>query len=225
MKLWFALLAWCVVLTSPLVAETLQCRDPIFRVTGDDPIVLERTCHVAALGRSKLAACNVLLNRPIEIRVLERIKPASGECLGIYHCGEDTIDVLSPSAMSSAREPESAFAAISDDVYWESVIVHELTHAAYDVVPCPFSDCVATSEYVSYAMQVWTLPEAERPHFGKGIELRTKPTWDAISPLILFMAPNRFAVLSWLHFQARPDPCSYMQSIMDGNMYFDREPL
>lgn len=74
-------------------------------------------------------------------------------------------------------------------------------------------------------MQVWSLPEAERDLFGVGTELRTKPTRDAISAVMLYMSPDHFALLAWLHFQARPDPCRYMQNVMDGNTFFDREPL
>lgn len=220
----FAAVALLIAAT-PLFAGVQQCDDPLFQVSGADTNAVERTCKVAARARAKLATCGVTLNRPIEFQLRDRVEGAYGDCLGLYHCGEDRIEILAPSAMSLAREDESAFAAVSDSAYWESVIVHELTHAAYDAVTCPFSTCVATTEYASYAMQVWSLPDDEKVRFGEGITLRTKPTRDAISAVMLFMSPNHFALLSWLHFQSRPEPCAYMQHIMEGQIFFDREPL
>jgi hypothetical protein len=203
----------------------LDCDDPHFRVTGDDPAVLERTCRVAAQARKKLATCSVLVDRPIEFTVRDRVEGETQDCLALYRCGEDKIEILSPSAMSEMRDRDSPFAPIPDTEFWDSIIAHELTHAAYDRVPCPFSSCTATAEYASYAMQVWSMPNKEQQIFGRDSQLRIKPTRDAISAIILALAPDRFALISWRHFEARPDPCGYMQTIMEGDLYFDREPF
>lgn len=208
----------------PIVAGTMDCQDTGVSVTGPDNEVIAHTCQAVTRAQDRLAQCGIALTRPIEIHVLDRVRGTIGDCLALYHCGEDRIDILHPSAMRIARETSSAFAPVSDGAYWDSVIVHEVTHAAFESVRCPFSSCVATSEYASYAMQVWLMPEAEQTLFGSNIDLQTKPTRDAISAMMYYMSPNRFALMAWLHFQAQPDPCAYMQAIMNGEVFFDLEP-
>ncbi len=217
--------AFATALAGPLLGDGLRCDDPTFHVTGSDAATRERTCSVSGEARLKLATCGVEVNRPIRIELKDRVSGEISDCLGTYHCGEDLLELLTPDAMRAARANDGAFGAVSDTAFWESVIAHELTHAAYDRVHCPFPSCVATSEYAAYAMQVWTLPKKDRTMFGNGIELNTKPTRDAISAMIWYLAPDRFAVIAWQHFQARPSPCGYMQSIMDGGFFFDRERI
>lgn len=222
MRLFKALL-YLLLLSTPLAAEVRHCSDPLFEVEADDPILAMRTCRVASDARRELAACGVSIDRRIKIRISEKIEKTLLHCLGLYRCGKDEIELLSPSAMSAARNNDGAFELISDHAYWDSILVHEFSHAAYDTVPCPFQTCIATSEYVSYAMQVRSLPADERALFGQTVELRGKPTHDAINAMILYMSPDRFSVYAWLHFQGRKDPCAYVRGIMNGDLYFDHE--
>lgn len=215
-----------LLLAPPVGAEeTRLCPDPFFRVTAADTELADRTCRSAAAARDSLESCGVALTEPLEIHVVGSINGSLGPCLGVYHCGEQEIEVLSPEALSTAREMDGAFRGISDAAYWDSILVHELTHAAYDVVTCPFSSCIATSEYASYAMQIRSLPAEEQARFGEGIELRTNSNLGAISAMMYFMAPDRFAKYAWQHFSSVAEPCAYMSLIMDGKVFFDMEPL
>ena len=215
-----------LLLASPVGAEESRlCPDPIFQVAATNDALVDRTCRTAAAARESLKSCGIELSEPLEIRVVDAISNSLGKCLGIYHCGEQQIEVLSPDALSTIRERDGAFMGISDTAYWDSIIVHELTHAAYDAVTCPFSSCVATSEYASYAMQVRSLPPEEQARFGETIVLKSKSNLGAISAMFYFMAPDRFAKYAWQHFSSLPEPCAYMSLIMDGKIFFDMEPL
>ena len=220
-----AFLALSFTTASFALAEPLQCADPLFRVEAETPELAAQTCDSAAEGRRELLSCGITLEAPIEISVVDAIEGALTPCLGVYHCGEDRIVLLSPKSMASARLADSAFAGVSDPAFWDSVLVHELTHAAYDKVNCPFSSCVASSEYAAYAMQVRSLPPDEQARFGKEVTLKSKPSSAGFSAMIYFMAPDRFAKSAWLHFQSRPDPCGYLSLIMNGDIFFDMEPL
>ncbi|MCK8462458.1 hypothetical protein MUY35_01175 [Aliiroseovarius sp. S1339] len=207
-----------------LPAETLNCPDPLLQVTGGDATLRARTCKVASGARMFLESCGVALRRTveIEIQIVKTFDEQYTSCLGLYHCGENRIEILSPQGMSFARNKEGAFKLISDDAYWDSILVHELTHAAYDKVECPFFNCIVTSEYASFAMQVLSLPKDQRSLFGQTVTLRSKPSDDSISETMLFLSPSHFATLVWLHFQDRNDPCEYMQQIMAGQVFFDQ---
>jgi hypothetical protein len=220
------ILGMLIALAGPLgAAEPMFCTDPIFRVEADTEELAMQTCDALARARTTLESCAVALETPLEIAVTERVDGEFGPCLGVYHCGEDRIEVLSPEAMSELRETDGAFGPIPDAAYWESVLVHELTHAAYDRVKCPFTSCVATTEYAAYAMQVHSLPPEQQARFGQTVPLKGDVDRSAISAMMYFMSPDRFAKYAWLHFKARPDPCGYMSQIMDGKIFFDREPL
>jgi len=212
-----------IAATQHTVAEGYRCEDQLFLVEATSPELAERTCHSAAKARAALSTCSVHLKDPVTISVVDAIEELTGSCLGLYHCGDGQVEILSPDAMAAARETDGAFAGISDDALWDSIIVHELTHAAYEGVTCPFSSCVATSEYAAFAMQLRFLPAAELAQFAARDILETQPSRDAISPIMYFMAPDRFAELSWRHFITRPDPCGYMEWIMTGQIFFDRE--
>ncbi len=212
-------------LASALMAESLQCDDPRFTASGDDRHTLNQVCQTAAVAKRKLESCGVTLETPVEIKVSDYVEGELGECLGIFHCGQGRIEILSPSAMSEARGREGVFGHVDDTAFWESVLVHELTHAAYDSVSCPFSSCTATAEFAAYAMQVYSLPETDIAEFGRDIVTLGEQTRDAISELMLYFSPDRFAYLSWQHFQAQPDSCAFMGRVMRGEEFFDSEPF
>ena len=219
------ILATALSLATQLAAEPLNCPDPLFTITGGEKTTRERTCKAASEARKTLESCGIALNRPIDIEIVQGFPDQYTACLGLYHCGEDQIEILSPQDMAATRDRDGVFEFISDDAYWQSIIAHELTHAAYDSVKCPFTSCVATAEYASYAMQVFSLPADQQPLFGKSVTLRSKPSQDSISGVMAFMSPDHFAKIAWLHFQNRDAPCDYMRLIMSGQIFFDREHL
>lgn len=212
-------------LATRLAAEPLACTDPLLNVIGGDKASRESTCTTASRVRKTLESCGVTLNRSIEIEIVEEFDVQYSACLGLYHCGKDQIEILSSKDMATARDRDGAFELISDDAYWQSIIAHELTHAAYDNVKCPFTSCVATAEYASYAMQVFSLPQDQQSLFGKTVKLRSKPSREAISGVMVFMSPDHFAKTAWLHFKAQDKPCNHMRQIMEGRVFFDQEPL
>jgi len=212
------------VLMTPLeAAEVMRCNDPRFLVEANSSTIAERTCQSIAAVRDSLSSCGVHLSEPLEIKVVETIDGVSGSCLGVYHCGKEQIEILSLAAMAASRATDGAFADISDDALWDSVLAHELTHASYQHVDCPFQSCLATDEYAGHVMQVRSLPPEELERFGVQIDLKGSPNRDAISAFVYSMAPERFAKYAWLHFQSQSNPCGYMESIMEGDVFFDRE--
>src|SRR6056297_365169 len=127
-------------------AEVLSCEGLPLTVSASDAALAHQTCQAAARTLPLIGKCGVVLSQPQEIEITEII-PGSPSCMGVYHCGEDRIEILSPRAIDRFRRDEGAFSAVPTRIYFESILVHELTHAAYDAVPCPFSDCLVTSEY------------------------------------------------------------------------------
>lgn len=210
----------CLLFATEGRAGTFECDNDLLTVAAKTPVLAARVCRVADDALTELAACNVTLDLATSISIRDDMQD---DCIGVYHCGEQRIDVLSPAGIAERRTEDSAFAGIPTDRYFESVIVHELAHAAADALPCPFGHCVATTEYVAYAMQVRSLSPEDRETFEAEFDMSKKIPRDRLNAMILYMAPDRFAQFSWAHFQQRPDSCAYIGQIMRGDIVLDIE--
>lgn len=201
-------------------AEPLICDEAPLEVHAADPALAERTCEAAARVLPLLAECGVVLARAQTIEIRDAI-PGAPDCMGVYHCDADRIELLAPEAMDRLRRQDGAFHALSTPAFFESVLAHELAHAAYDPVPCPFSDCLVTSEYVAYAMQVRSLPSADRAIFETALNLEERVSRYEFSSVGLLMAPDSFARDVWVHFSQREDGCAYVADMMRAEFHLD----
>jgi hypothetical protein len=203
-------------------AEVLSCAGIPVTVSAPDLALAEQTCRAAARTVPLLAQCGVTLSQPQNIEVKDEI-PGASNCMGIYHCGANKIEILSPGSLENLRHNDSAFYSIPTATYFGSIVAHELAHAAYDVVPCPYSDCLVTSEYVAYAMQVYSLPPLDQSAFEADLPLEDRVSRYEISAISLMMAPDQFARKVWAHFSQREDGCAYVADMMRANFYLDTE--
>ncbi|MDG4649814.1 hypothetical protein P6F26_15320 [Roseibacterium sp. SDUM158017] len=204
-----------------LAAQPLAC--PGGRVfTENAGAEAGRVCEAAARATEQLETCSLTVPAPVTIAMVDALED---DCLGVYHCGERRIEILSQASYTELRAigAASAFASISDDAFFEGVIRHELAHAALDDLPCPFGSCLAAQEYVAYTMQVFFLPEADRAAFEATSTVEGRVPRDAISRMILLMAPNVFAQRAFQHLMQREDPCAFIGQVARGEVLLDYE--
>ena len=122
-------------IASPILAETAECPTPGVRVEYSDGTDADLVCAAVADAVNGLALCELpALPARLHIEVVDEITDG---CVGLYHCGQAWIEVLSPSAMTDRRHPDSAFGFLDDDAYFKSVVVHEVAHAATADDPVP----------------------------------------------------------------------------------------
>jgi hypothetical protein len=216
-----AALALCTAAASATAAaaDPRPCPGSGITVDAAPPALAARVCTVAAATAGRLARCGLPLGGPVEIRVVGTLP---GQCRGLYHCGERRIEVLAPDALAAARRTESPFAAIPTAAYFDSLVAHELAHAAHDAVPCPFGSCEVTGEYVAYTTQIAALPDDARAAFlaAAGGEAARRAD---LSLMLLKLAPGRFAATAARHLASRPEPCAYLGAIGRGEIVLDRE--
>ncbi len=206
------------LLATPGLAQ-IACPEVAFSITAE-PELAPQMCAIAADALDSLSTCNIDLDRPLHIEIVESLPTG---CLGEYHCGQDRITLLSPEAVSRELNDDHPLRRIDAETYLTSILVHELAHAALESMPCPFASCVASQEYVAYAMQMRSLPAQAR------FALLTRPTLnrtimdDEINPIIAQMAPDLFMQKAWLHFSQQEDPCGFIQQIAEGAFLFDHD--
>ncbi|MDF0595005.1 DUF6639 family protein [Psychromarinibacter halotolerans] len=205
----------------PVDAHALDCfADGRVSVTGGEPTLERHVCDVVGAALPVLAACNLPLSKPLTIDVVDDLP---GGCVGMYHCGEDRIEILTPEDTAAVRNADTPFRDLDDAAFHDSVIVHELAHALHDQVPCPLDSCIISAEYVAYAMQIRSLtPDAIVAFEARGAVAGPVSRED-LTLMMLFMAPHRFSATAWAHFSQRPDGCGYIGQIMSGAILLDSE--
>ena len=208
-----------VFCASPIIAEQRLCADGLVAVDAGEPLA-SLMCQSAERAVQELARCNLPLKSTIDLTVSPDLERKS--CVGVYHCGENRIEVLPPEILESAERDTALFYGLDATTYFQSVIFHEIVHAAYDGTPCPFGEiCRATTEYLAYSLQIRALDEKARATMQlteiPEIPIRN----DEINLMILFMAPDTFATKSYTHLMQQPDPCAFVGEIAAGRVYFD----
>lgn len=183
----------------------------------------EKVCEAVRAAETLFQSCQ-LRNTPSGLRV-ELVEDLKDGCIALYHCAENWIEILSPDAMEKQRLPGGAFAGLGNDDFFRSVVIHELSHAVFDDIPCPFEDCVAAVEYVAYALQVMSLTPEQQKAFEERADLDRKISRDELNATYLYIAPNKFAQKAWIHLNQRGDPCAFLGQVIDGTIQFDREHL
>lgn len=211
-----------LLLSSPAQPQPVYCDGLNASVIAGKAEDARLTCEAVAQARTLFESCNIPpITRPLKIELIDEIDTG---CFGQYHCGEDWIELLTPSAMVAHRLSDGIYADLPVDRFFQSIAVHELTHAAIDGSPCPFPTCLVRGEYVAYVMQMMSLTPEQRRHIEERADLiGRRISRDELNSVMYFMAPDRFAVKSWMHFTQRDDPCGFLGQIVDGTVLLDRE--
>lgn len=211
-------LAWAV---QPARSETIVCAGSDVDVTYDAGEYAKMVCD--ALEQTKLLfnRCNIPpLSHPVHIDVVDALQQVY---LGLYYCDDDKIEILSPPGIRERRDPNGAFMHLEIKELFRSVVVHELTHAATDDLPCPFEECIVAEEYISYAMQVMSLSLENRRAFEGDFDFDEHVSSDDLSSVLLFMAPKLFSQQVGAHLSQRDAACGYIDQLMHGSILLDRE--
>lgn len=218
----FRAAALCVAiagLAAPLRADPLACPGGQVLTEGagaDAPLI----CSLADRVRAQLASCNLIVPEPLTISIV----PALAEnCVGLYHCGENRIDLLPPANYAERRAAGDleAFQTTSPEAIFESLMRHEMAHAALADTPCPHDSCLVTQEYVAYTMQIRFLPEGDRATYTAESPGPGTVSADMLHPIILMMAPDLFAHRAWRHLLDQDDPCGFIGRIARGEITLD----
>lgn len=202
-------------------AEEFRCENGLVTIRNSPGALHPAICTASDRALSLLQSCDLKPPEPVEIQLSEL---SDKTCIGLFHCGEALIEVLPPEALDARRSAVGAFNGLPTPRLFESVIVHEIAHAAMEDVPCPYDSCVASSEYFAYSIQLLDLTEAERnlvvPPPDNGTE-PTRVTHDQVNALILYMAPDLFITKVWRHVTAKNDVCTQLKRVQDGTLVFD----
>ena len=123
------------------LADPAACSDPMLAVDAPDPAIAERVCTAAMAAKAQLATCGLTQRRAVSMEIVPQIDGPSDTCVGLYHCGADRISLVPPSAVAEIMPTDSVFATLDPEVYYDSLIVHELAHALMEQAEIGRASC------------------------------------------------------------------------------------
>ena len=209
------------LLTTSALAQAQQCAGTQVSVTSENQDHVALVCEAATKAVSVFAECAIpALRVPTNIAIVDAIPQG---CFGLFHCETRMIEVLSPDVLDKARNPDSVLAHLTNDAFFQSIVVHELTHAASEGMPCPFDGCLVGPEYVAYLMQLRSLAPAALEEFESGIDMQLPVTPEQFHPIVILMSPDIFSRRVWAHHWQQDDPCGFVGELISGESYLDFE--
>lgn len=184
--------------------------------TDTDTDTVTRICTAAAAAERFLGACHLPRLRPVTFEVRAQIEGPADHCAGLYACGSDRILVIPPGGVGEVMPEDSAFAPLAPDVYYDSLVVHELAHALMDQAACERPRCDADREYVAYALQIASLPPRDRAAVAAYRAFDGPVDRALLNDLLLWLKPDIFALAAWAHFDAPGHGCAFVERLVTG---------
>ena len=194
---------------------------PLVTVGAVDADIARFTCEAADTGLALLGSCGLELVRPVRIDVADRIDTDHLHCLGQFSCDDDRVELLSPQALAGAVRQDRPTGQIPSERLFETMVAHELTHAALSHATPPGELGVVDHEYLAYSFQIEALSEEEREIFmtlAPGED--EDAAFDRVNGFLLMMSPDHFAAAAYAHFSAPENRCSMVARIVSGEFRF-----
>ncbi len=213
----FAFLVTFLFSASATDAELAVCDNGVATAQAESAQVTEQICKAVDDALAQFAKCDLPTPVPLTI---EAVSSFDAPCVGVFHCGEAKIELLTPDALDAQRQQVGAFSHIPTDRFFASIILHELAHAMFHQAPCLFDTCATSSEYFSYTLQIAALSEKDRAPF-EAFRNDGPVAEDGINPMLLFLAPDSFARRAWTHLNQQPDSCAVWHGMLRGENRFD----
>ena len=197
-------------------AEAAPCEMSLVSVDTSDERLHERVCEAVESAVPILERCQLTLKRPILISFSNELESADQVCFGLFHHGESQIELLYPEIFAEAHEQSAVWIAIPVDEHFNSIVIHELTHAYVDQAVTEGPTDSADWEYIAYAMQIESLSASTRDGFIANVGVTDPVAVEELGSMMLGFSPARFAAKSWLHFVAPENGCDFVGNILRG---------
>ncbi len=208
-------LAWSM----PGVAA--QCDNEIVRVFAPTSELVSRVCTVVERAETRLESCALRQSRALVIRVSD--SPNQFELMGHFGTKNNEIGLLSPNDLAAVLSSNSAYREIDMEQLFDSIVVHELAHAFFANTPCGIETCLAGHEYISFALQFWSLEEQSREAIISALPTSSVVGIEWFTDERLTESPEVFAANAWLHFSQPGFGCGFIKAIVAGDAVFPSE--
>lgn len=198
-------------------ANVHSCTDVRVDVAQDQRGSSATVCRAARQASLVLHECGLRVLDRIPVHVVPAL---SAECpahaLGYFDARAATVTIPTYAACVALAGPEGRFGMPITPALYESLIAHELTHAIISQHQGRAAMGRAVQEYLAYAIQLLGMPPGLRGRILVRYPQAGPVDFDELSELYLDLAPERFAVKSYLHFVALKDRCTFVEDLLEG---------
>lgn len=200
--------------------EPLHCGSERITIEAGSAELGDRICRAALLASEQVRACGFEIESDIRITVVPKITGLNGNPLACFKPGSQGIEVLDPKATVRAVSSKSAYALLPVDDLYDSLIVHEMTHAIFVPDGKKTAQTFVSQEYIASAFQFSSMDPDVRSILLDRFP-RTRPVaLDELNPFIAAVAPVRFGVNAWRHFAQPGNGCDMVRRITKGEVVF-----
>lgn len=199
--------------TLPLTALAEPCPGVPFEVETVSQADHASACDAAAQVLPELARLGLKPIAPMGLTIVgDHFEPPYHRILALYRIRTGRIELLASRVLREEGDVTVLGLPFSDCLY-RSLVVHEIAHA---VASMHGSDGMglAAQEYIAFALQIASLPAAERERIVAQAGVAGFGSLGEVSEIYLLLDPQRFAVKAYLQFAASADPAALLQHLL-----------
>lgn len=205
--------------------QVLPCPDMQVEIHAEQSFDAELVCAAAADAVAFLANLGLTQRSVIVIEMADHALIHYGSpSFGSFDQRSGRISLMS---IGSIRSLDSAAVILGqrfDPQHYRSVVAHEIAHALFHQNAPDAELSNAAQEYLAYVTQLAALPDESRVQLIKSAGVEGWQSGDAISEVYMALAPEKFAVKSYLHFTAMSDPSVFVKTLLNVKWFYVHVP-
>lgn len=209
------------LLAVPVLSDTQSCANLPVQVESTQPSTITDVCDGAASALKFLAPYGVKPTGRIVIDLVDAtLERNGGRVFGYYDAGADRITLMSLSAIRAHKMVAALHGPPIGSVYYRSLVAHEVTHALYHQNSANEALSHAAQEYLAYVTQMAVLSPSYRQEVISHADVVAWRSGESISDIYMAMAPEKFAVKSYLHFRGLSDPAAFVKTLLNNKWFY-----
>lgn len=202
-------------------AQTSTCEGVPIELARGAPETLEVVCTAARQAIQILASCGIEALSTVKVETVDEPQSHCGvPVYGTFDPSTSTIRLASLSLCIAQFPAGSAHAALPPRNAYQSIVVHEMTHAFLSgrtkSRPLPR----VAQEYVAYVVQISSMNENDQSRFLSAFSGQPIAELWHFNELSYFLNPEQFAVLAFEHFRHPSNGCGFLQRVVSGEVNF-----
>ena len=178
----------------------------------------ELVCAGAASAREFLHAHGIAVRRRIRLELHDEEIAKGPSHIGLYDATTDRIDLLSYAQARRLSADDPLFGVAMTPALYESVIVHEVSHAIVEQNLSYPPDSRVVHEYIAYAAQLATMAPDLRRNILQRYHQPGYSDVGEMSWVYYQLDPSAFGVKVYRHFRGLADPSRFLHALLNGTV-------
>ena len=186
---------------------------------------IARICQASARALAFLQIYGLQPQQDIHIEIVEHSLEHYGYvAFGSYDRSTQIISLMSLAAIMHLNTIPEMYGQKFDQVHYDGAVAHELAHAVFHQNSPNSRLSNAAQEYLAHVTQLAVLPADRRQSIIERAGVGAWESGDAISEVYMAMAPEKFAVKSYLHLTGSAEPEAFVTILLNNKWFYVYAP-